>query len=88
MIKIGKYEVCILDILTEEAKDGMRKLSSHQVWQHIGFSAITYQFLNTTLTVELLVGYGLIVAGSKVANTWLKLKYGVNNAIIDDTSAK
>lgn len=72
-VKIFGAEVCPLELITD-SKTG--KLSTSKVWQHIGFTAMTWKFLQIAdPSWEILVAYGAIVAGSYVAINLLKWKF-------------
>lgn len=73
MITLGKYHICILDLLTD-SKTG--KLSSSKVWQHIANSIMSYAFVtHLSPDWELFVAYGGIVGASHVAIHFLKWRY-------------
>jgi len=76
MIKLGKYEICLIDLLVD--KEG--KLSSTQVWYHIANIIESYRILynNSVDSFEVLF-YLVIVGGSKLAMQVIKLKFGEVN---------
>lgn len=55
------------------------QFSTSKFWLNVGYIAITWVFIQTTLTWELLTAYGAIVAGNNVAIFWLKRKYDAAN---------
>lgn len=76
--KFGKYDICIMDLLTD-GKTG--KLSTVKIWQHIGFTFMSYIMGKTIPTivsweyVGLFISYGAIVAGSYVAINLFKWRW-------------
>lgn len=76
MIEIGKYKVCMLDLVTD-GKTG--RLAGHKIWNHIANIILSKAVLTTTITWELLAAYGAIVGGSHVAVMFLKYKYRDRN---------
>ena len=75
MIRLGGYDCCVLDLFTDERG----KLSNSKFWNMVGYTAITWAFVNHSLAFaldwELLTAYGAIVAGNHVAITFLKRRY-------------
>lgn len=78
MITWGKYNVCILDLLTDE-KTG--RLSATKFWYHVA-NVIMSKTMLTQANVdwELLAAYGSIVGGSYVGLHLFKWKYRDANA--------
>lgn len=85
MLKIGRYQVCVFDLLTD-SKTG--KLSSSKVWMHVCYGILSYAMMTNPLTWELLTAYGAIVGGNNVATLFLKYRYrdGGDNAKSGSTS--
>ena len=76
MIRIGKYELCVLDLFT----DAQGKLSASKIWFHVANAIMTKIMLTQTgVGWELLLAYGSVVGGSHLGTLWLKQKYGVSN---------
>ena len=72
-IKLGKYNVCVLDLLTD-SRTG--RLSASKVWLHIANGIMSYIMLKSdSVDWELLTAYGGIVGGSYVAILFFKLRY-------------
>lgn len=76
MIEIGKYKVCLLDLVTDE-KTG--RLAASKIWSHIANIILSKAILTATITWELLAAYGAVVGGSHVAIMFLKYKYRDRN---------
>jgi len=73
MITLGKYQVCVLDLLTDE-KSG--RLSATKIWMHVSNAVMTKVVLtHPSLSWDLFTAYGAIVGSSHVAIYWLKRKY-------------
>jgi len=73
-LKIGKYEVCILDLLTDSRT---KRLSASKLWLHIGNIILSYVMLNhESADWELMATYGAVVAGSYVGIIFFKLRWG------------
>jgi len=72
MIKLGKYHVCFLDLVTDE-KTG--KLAGTKIWNHVANIILSKAMLTNSITWELMLAYGAIVGGSHVAIMFLKYKY-------------
>lgn len=73
-IKLGKYNVCILDLLTD-SRTG--KLSASKLWLHIGNGILSYVMLtHEAADWELMATYGAVVAGSYVGIIFFKLRWG------------
>lgn len=82
MIKLGKYQVCILDLVTDSKT---HKLSTTKIWQHIGFTALTYSLLRSPASADGMLAYGAIVASSGVAMQFIKYRYrDTNTQQLDD----
>ena len=80
MIRLGKYQLCVLDLVTD-ARTG--RLSASKIWQSIGFSAMTYSLLDSDMTADVILAYGAVVGGSHVAITFLKRRYPVADSADD-----
>jgi hypothetical protein len=73
MIKIGKYSICILDLLTD-SRTG--RLSASKLWLHIANGIMSYIMLHSdSVDWELMAVYGSVVGGSYVAVLFFKLRY-------------
>jgi len=73
MIHLGKYRVCVLDLVTD-GRTG--KLDGSKIWNHVAFIILSKAMLTAeTMTWELMAAYGSIVGGSRVAIAFLKYKY-------------
>ncbi len=84
MLKIGNYNVCFLDLLTD-SKNG--RFSSSKIWKHFGFVLMSYVLVRSVPSgtvvinwefVALFCAYGAIVAGSEVAT--MALKWGLRDS--------
>ncbi len=65
MIKLGKYKLCILDLVTDKKLGG---LDSSKIWQHIAFGIMSQAMLQVqNMTWQLIAAYGAVVGGSRVA---------------------
>lgn len=73
-IKLGKYNVCVLDLLTD-SRTG--RLSASKLWLHIGNSIMSYVMItHEAVDWELMTAFGGIVGGSYVAILFFKLRWG------------
>ena len=73
MLSIGRYNVCILDLVTDDMSG---KLSAIKIWDTIGKIVMTKVLLaQKDVSVDLYLAYGIIVTGSHVAMQFLKRKY-------------
>lgn len=73
MIKLGKYELCVLDLIT----DKNNKISSTHIWYHIANIIESYRILHYSNVDGLeVLFYLVIVGGSKIAMEVIKLKFG------------
>lgn len=73
MIKLGKYELCVMDLVVD--KEG--RFSSTQIWYHIANIIESYRILTNPAVDGLeVLFYLVIVGGSKIAMQVIKLKYG------------
>ena len=73
MLRVGRYSVCILDLLTD-SRNG--RLSASKLWLHIGNGIMSWIMLQSdSVDWELLTAYGGIVGGSYVAILFFKLRY-------------
>ena len=73
MIKLGKYELCVLDLITD-SRSG--KLSASKIWLHIANGTSTY-VIATQMEQDwlMLAVYNAIVGGSYVAIQFFKWRY-------------
>jgi hypothetical protein len=70
-IKLGKYEICILDLFTDNGQ-----LSSTKLWRHIGYSFISYKFMQLSEpSVEWMIAYASLIVCDAGFNAFLKRKY-------------
>lgn len=84
MIKIGRYQLCFFDLLVDSAG----KLSASKIWFHVANIIMSKVMLTQqNVSWELLAAYGAVCGGSHIASLWLKSKYGVSNAAINDGDA-
>ena len=85
MIKIGKYSICILDLLTD-SRTG--RLSASKLWLHIANGIMSYIMLHSdSVDWELMAVYGSVVGGSYVAVLFFKLRYasgGIGTGSMDN----
>lgn len=73
MISLGRYKVCVLDLVTDN-KTG--KLDGSKIWNHIAFIILSKAMLTVQqMTWELIAAYGAVVGGSRVAIAFMKYKY-------------
>ena len=73
MIRLGKYHLCVLDLVTD---NGL--LSSTKIWRHVGYSVITYKFFNLIdPDVEWMVAYASIIVFDAGFMAYLKRRYPV-----------
>ncbi len=72
MIQVGKYKLCVLDLITDD-KTG--KLSGTKIWNNIANIILSKAVLTATVTWELLAAYGAVVGGSHVATMFIKYRY-------------
>jgi len=73
MIKIGKYSVCVLDLVTD-SRTG--RLSASKLWLHIANSIMSYIMLKSeSVDWILMTAFGGIVGGSYVAVQLIKSIY-------------
>lgn len=84
MLTIGKYKVCILDLVTD-SRTG--KLSGSKIWRHICFAILSKTMLTTEITWDLMLAYGGVVGSSEIAIMLIKYKYGGGDANKPDSEA-
>jgi hypothetical protein len=78
VLKIGKYSVCVLDLLTD-SRTG--RLSASKVWLHIANGIMSHVMLtHDAVDWELMTAFGGIVGGSYVAILFFKLRWGNTGA--------
>lgn len=80
MIKLGRYQVCLLDLITD---DRTHKLSAAKIWRHVCFGIMSKVMLTTDVTWDLMLAFGGVVGSSEVAIMLIKYKYGAQNANSD-----
>lgn len=76
MIKLGRYHICMLDLITD-TKTG--KLDSSKIWKHVAFIIMSKVMLTNDVTWDLMLAYGGVVGSSQVAIMLIKYKYGDKN---------
>ena len=85
MINIGKYSICILDLVT----NSNGRLSSTKIWLHIANLVMSKTMLNQlNVGWELLAAYGSVVGGSYVATVFLNRRYPDATVDVPDDKPK
>lgn len=80
-MKISKYDVCLLDLVTDS---NTGKLSTTKLWMHVANVIMSKIMLTQPLVDwELLTAYGAIVGGSYIASMLVKYRYGGQNVASD-----
>lgn len=72
-MKIGSYNVCLLDLFTDESNG---RLSATKLWLHAANVIMSRVMLQQhDVGWELLAAYGAVVGGSHIATLFMKWKY-------------
>lgn len=72
MIKIGEYQLCVLDLLTD-SRTG--RLSASKIWFHASNVIMSWVMITKEVDWLLMAAYGAIVGGSYVAVNLFKWKF-------------
>lgn len=81
-IKFGQYQVCLLDLITDE-KSG--KLSMTKLWYHVANVILSMEILKqTSIDWQMVLAYGSVVGGSHLGTLWLKKKYDVSTPVVTE----
>jgi len=81
MFKIGKYEICFLDLITN-SRTG--KLDSSKIGSIGGQVILSYTFLNIANPTDMqMIAYGSIMGGTYLLRRYMDAKGGKNDKSIE-----